>query len=114
MTDKVQLPQLISILSPRPAGVLPRGRNNPKGADPQRNYRCPEDKWKSITEACDLLGMNPAEFARWVTYSAANEVLRIAREQKVAPTPVQVEVQNNKPQNVIETRKVINPYGLKS
>ncbi len=113
MTDKVQLPEKISILSPRPAGVLPRGRNNPKGADPQRNYRCPDDKFKSIQEACDLLGMNPAEFARWVTFLAANEVLRIAREQKVAPPVQQVKVVDKKPTTVVPARVVNNPYGLK-
>ena len=113
MTDKVQLPLTISILSPRPAGVLPGGRNNPKGADPQRNYRCPDDKWQSIIAACDLLGMNPAEFARWVTYAAANEVLRIANEQKVAPAPVKVVIQEKKPETIIPARKVTNPYGLK-
>lgn len=113
MTDEVQLPQTISILSPRPAGVLPRGRNNPKGADPQRNYRCPDDKWQSIVQACDLLGMNPAEFARWVTYAAANEVIRIAREQKVAPPAKVVQVVDKKPSNVVPARVVHNPYGLK-
>lgn len=113
MSDKVQLPQLISILSPRPAGILPRGRNNPKGADPQRNYRCPDDKFKVISEAAELLGMNPAEFARWVAFASANEVIRIAREQKVAPEPVKVEVQDKKPQTIVPTRTVINPYGLK-
>lgn len=113
MTDKVQLPEKISILSPRPAGVLPRGRNNPKGADPQRNYRCPDDKFKSIQEACDLLGMSAAEFARWVTFLAANEVLRIAREQKVAPPVQQVKVVDKKPTTVVPARVVTNPYGLK-
>ena len=113
MTDKVQLPPTISILSPRPAGILPRGRNNPKGADPQRNYRCPDDKWQSIVQACDLLSMNPAEFARWVTYLAANEVIRIAREQQVAPPAQVVQVQNTKPKNVVPARVVNNPYGLK-
>ena len=113
MSDKVQLPLTIAILSPRPAGVLPRGRNSPKGADPQRNYRCPDDKFASIQQACDLLGMNPAEFARWVTYAAANEVIRIANEQKVAPVPVKVVVQDKKPEVIIPARKVTNPYGLK-
>ncbi len=113
MADKVQLPLKIEILSPRPAGILPRGRNNPKGADPQRNYRMTDEKFASVKQACDLLGMNPAEFARWVTFSAANEVVRIAGEQKVAPTPVKVEVVNHKPNNVEPTRTVINPYGLK-
>lgn len=113
MADKVELPQTIPILSPRPAGILPRGRNNPKGADPQRNYRCPDDKFASILQACDLLGMNAAEFARWVTYAAANEVIRIAQEQKVAPTPVTVQIQEKKEETIIPVRKVSNPYGLK-
>ena len=113
MTDKVELPQTIAILSPRPSGILPRGRNALKGADPQRNFRCPDDKWKSVQEACELLGMNTAEFARWVTYAAANEVIRIANEQKVAPVPVKVVVQDKKPEVIIPARKVTNPYGLK-
>ena len=113
MTDKVELPQTIAILSPRPSGILPRGRNALKGADPQRNFRCPDDKWKSVQEACELLGMNTAEFARWVTYAAANSVLLIAQQQKVVPTPVKIKIQEKKEETIIPIRKVSNPYGLK-
>lgn len=111
MVDKVVLPQTIPILSPRPSGLLPRGRNAPKGADPQRNFRCPDDKWASIVDAADLLGMTYPEFCRWVSYAAANEVLRIAREQKVAPPVAKVEIVKPIELDIARpVRKITNPY----
>jgi hypothetical protein len=107
--SRVKLPLLISILSPMPSGTLPRGRHSPKGADPQRAFRCSDDKWAAIVEASDLLDMSYPEFCRWVSYAAANEVLRIAREQRVAPTPVKIEV-HKQPLPELPIRTVINPY----
>lgn len=111
--SNVELPLKIEILSPRPSGVLPRGRNSPKGADPQRNFRCPDDKWASIAAACALLNMNTAEFCRWTAYAAANEVLRIANEQKVPIPTKTVEIIEKPPETLAPNVPVFNPYGLK-
>ncbi len=115
MVSKVKLPSHLSILAPRPSGTLSRNRQNPKGPDPQRTFRCPDDKFDAIIEASSILGMTNPEFVRWVSYMAANEVLRLAREQQVPVTPVKIEVINPKPQVTVDipTRTIYNPYTKK-
>lgn len=117
MTEKVVLPPMISILSPRPSGVLSRApKGKPKGPDPQRHFRCPDSKYEPIEAAAKLLGMSAPEFCRWVAYTSANEVLRLAREQKVSVPidPVVVPTEPPKPRqpqiSTVVPTLVINPY----
>jgi predicted ATPase len=46
-----------------------------------------QEKYAAVQDAATALGMATAEFIRWVSYAAANEVLRIERETKYN-TPV--------------------------
>lgn len=112
MADEVKLPPTISILSPRPAGILTRNRQNPKGPDPQRAFRCDDTKWATIVDAADLLKMSYPQFIKWVAYMAANEVLRIAREQKVAPPlPEKIEIVEPVKLDIPRpVRQIVNPY----
>jgi uncharacterized protein (DUF1778 family) len=115
------IPQRISILTPLPKGLVPRGRNeNYKGSDPQRTFRCADAKWETIVSAAELLGCTTPEFIRWVSYAAANEVLRQAEVIRRTPQSTTIELDQSLSPTLMgddksseEThfvRKVVNPY----
>jgi hypothetical protein len=79
MKKSFPLPAMISIPSPM-ASYQPRGLNANKVADPVRTIRISQMSWDAMAEAAEQLGMTTAEFVRWTSYSAANEVLRHYKE----------------------------------
>ncbi len=71
-------PRYLSIATPLTVGARPRGATaSKKEADPQRTIRMPDDIIASIDKAAAILEINRAEFIRWVSYAASQEVIHL-------------------------------------
>ncbi len=68
-------PKFLSITCPINVGARPRGNMAHKSADPQHTIRMPPDIVASIDKAAGILGITRAEFMRWVSFSASQELI---------------------------------------
>jgi hypothetical protein len=66
-------PQHVTVPAPR-RSVYARGRYSDKKQAPNRSIRIPDDEYKAIQEAAELLEMTLADFARWMMYYGALEI----------------------------------------
>lgn len=75
-------PDRVEILPPMRTLKRPRGAMAQDNADPQRTIRISDKQLATIDEGARLLDVTRSEFIRWVSYCAANELIRAHNASK--------------------------------